>query len=198
MAEVAIAFAICVPLWLCLYFLLPPIAGMSDAPARLCFALKCCCVAVLFCFVAGIEAVAHDRFRSPAIDPLSGYEPRQMKINLRYLQNTLEQLLVFIPGLLGLSFYCSNGYAMRAVPATTAVWILQRFAFWIGYHIGPLHRAAGAPGMAMGMIVLIYVVARFGFDLAGWPGALVPLALFACLEVVLFWTTRPASGAGTA
>jgi len=28
------------------------------------FALKCCCVAVLFCLVSGVEAVAHERSRS--------------------------------------------------------------------------------------------------------------------------------------
>jgi hypothetical protein len=189
--EIAIAAAVCIPLWFGLYLLLPPISGMDAASARLQFALKCCCVAVLFCFVTGIEAVAHERLRSPAIDPLSGFETQRMKINLRYLQHTLEQLLVFIPGLLGLSLYCADGYTMRAVVATSVVWILQRFAFWIGYHIGPLHRAAGAPGMAMGMIVLLYVVARFGYEYAGWPGALAPLVLFGCIEAVLFRTTRP-------
>jgi hypothetical protein len=95
--EIAIAFPVAVALWLATYFGLPPLAGMEETLARLVFALKCSCIAILFCFLTGIEAVAHERLRSPAIDPLSGYETLRMTINLRYLQNTLEQLMLFIP-----------------------------------------------------------------------------------------------------
>ena len=189
--EIAIAMVVTVALWLAIYYLLPPLAGMDEVLARLIFALKCSCVAILFCFVLGIEAVAHERLRSPAIDPLSGFETRRMRINLRYLQHTLEQLLIFVPGLLGLAIYSADGSQMRAVVATTAVWILARFAFWIGYHQGSLHRAAGAPGMALGFIVLLYVVARFGGELAGWPGAIALLVLFGIGEAILVATTKP-------
>src|SRR6185437_11105717 len=57
--EIALAFAVSVMLWLAIYFLLPPLAGMEAPLARLVFALKCGCVAILFAFVLGIEAVAH-------------------------------------------------------------------------------------------------------------------------------------------
>ncbi len=189
--EIAIGFVVAVALWLATYFLLSSLAGMAEPFARLVFALKCGCVAVLFCFVLGIEAVAHERLRSPAIDPLTGYETRRMTINLRYLQNTLEQLLVFLPGLFGLAYYCDSGEAMRAVVATTLVWIAARLAFWIGYHHGALHRAAGAPGMMLGMVMLLYVGARFGYELAGWTGAIALLALFAAGEVIVTLTTKP-------
>jgi hypothetical protein len=189
--EIAIAFAVSTALWLATYFLLPPIAGMEEPLPRLVFALKCGSVAVLFCFVLGIEAIAHERLRSPAIDPLVGYETRRMRINLRYLQNTLEQLLVFLPGLFGLAYYCDSGAAMRAVIATTLVWILGRFAFWIGYHRGALHRAAGAPSMMLGMAMLLYASARVGHDVAGWAGAVALLALFFAGEAILFLTTKP-------
>jgi hypothetical protein len=164
---------------------------MAEPLARLVFALKCDCVALLFCFVLGIEAVAHERLRSPAIDPLTGYTTKRMTINLRYLQNTLEQLLVFLPGLLGLAYYCTDGAAMRAVAATTLVWIAGRFAFWIGYHQGGLHRAAGAPSMLLGMAMLLYVGARFADELAGWPGAVALLLLFFAGEAILVLTTKP-------
>ncbi len=189
--EIAIGFAVATALWLATYFLLPPLTGMAESLARLVFALKCGCVAVLFCFVLGIEAIAHERLRSPAIDPLAGYETRRMTINLRYLQNTLEQLLVFLPGLFGLAYYCDSGAAMRAVAATTLVWIAARFAFWIGYHQGALHRAAGAPGMMLGMVMLLYVAGRFGYEFAGWTGAIALLALFFAGEAVLVLTTKP-------
>jgi hypothetical protein len=189
----AIIFPFMAALWLAVYFLLPPLPGMADPLARLVFALGCSCIAVLLCFVTGIEAIAHERLFSPAIDPLAGYETRQMKVNFRYLQQTLEQLMVFIPGLLALAYYCPDGSSMRAVAAVTAVWIASRFAFWIGYHYSPLYRIGGGPGMLQSMAVLLYVCARFGYDFAGLAGALAPLILFGCIEAYLFYVSRPAA-----
>ena len=83
--PIAVAFPVATVLWFGTYYLLPPLAGMEDVVARLVFALKCSCVAILFCFVTGIEAVAHERLRSMAIDPLSGYDTPRMRVNLRYL-----------------------------------------------------------------------------------------------------------------
>jgi hypothetical protein len=187
---IMVAFPVTIVLWLGVYYLLPPLAGMDDPVARLFFAINCCCVAILLCFATGIEAVSHERLQSPGIDPLAGYETLRLKINLRYLQHTLEQLLTFVPGLIGLAFYCSDGGAMRAVVATTVVWIVARAGFWIGYHYGSLYRAIGAPGMAQSIIVLCYVCARFGYEVAGLPGAIVPLTLFGGIEAYLFYATR--------
>jgi hypothetical protein len=184
------AFPVAAAVWLGVYYGLPAIGGMADPAARLIFALNCCCVAILLCFLTGIEAVSHERLVSPAIDPLAGHETMRMTINLRYLQHTLEQLMLFIPGLLALAFYCSDGTTMRAVVATTVVWIVARSGFWIGYHYGSLYRAIGAPGMAQSMIVLLYVCARFGFDMAGLLGAITPIILFACIEAWLVYATR--------
>jgi hypothetical protein len=189
--PIAAAFPVAILLWLGTYYLLPPLAGMNDMLARLVFTLKCICVAVLFCFITGIEAVAHERLRSPAIDPLAGYETPRLRVNLRYLQNTLEQFVVLVPGLLGLAAYCPDGATMRAVVATTLVWIVARIAFWIGYHRGSPLRGLGAPGMVLGMLVLLYVCARFGYDIAGPVGAILPLIAFAAAEAVLVWATRP-------
>ncbi len=190
LAEIAMAFPFAIALWLGVYFLLPPIAGMVDPVARLVFALKCCCVAILLCFVTGIDAVAHERLQSPAFDPLAGYETRRLRINLRYLQNTLEQLLLFIPGLLALSVYGAADRSMRAVVAITVVWMATRFAFWIGYHYGPQHRGIGAPGMMQSILVLLYVCGRFGYDIGGIAGAAALLVLFGCIEGWLFYATR--------
>jgi hypothetical protein len=112
---------------------LPPIAGMDSPWDRLAFAIKCGCMAVLLCFFLGIEAVSQERLHTSAINPLTGNESARIEINLRYLKRTLEQLLLFIPGLLALASYCTNDLSMRAVVATTMVWILARFVFWIGH-----------------------------------------------------------------
>ena len=59
---------------------------------------------------------------------------------------------------------------MRAVVATTVVWIVSRAAFWIGYHRGPQYRSVGLTGMVQSMLVLLYDCGRFGYDVAGHRG----------------------------
>jgi hypothetical protein len=79
---------------------------------------------------------------------------------------------------------------MRAVLATTIVWILARFAFWIGYHRSAAMRGLGAPGMALSMIVLLYVTGRIGYEVGGFVGAAVPVVAFLAIEAFLFRATR--------
>jgi uncharacterized MAPEG superfamily protein len=189
--AIAAAMPVALLLWLGIAYLMPPLSGMDRIGDRMLFALKCCCIAVLFCLVTGVEAVAHERLSSPAFDPLSGFETRRLRVNLRYLQNTLEQILVFAAGLFGLAAYCPDGSAMRAVLATSVVWILARFAFWVGYHRSAAMRGLGAPGMALSMIVLLYVTGRIGYEIGGFVGAAVPITSFLAIEVFLVRATRP-------
>lgn len=191
MTAIACTSLLALGLWLAIAFLMPPVNGMDSLGARLLLTLKCCCVAVLFSLVTGIEAVAHERLTSPAFDPLAGFETRRLRVNQRYLQNTLEQFIVFAVSLFGLAAYSPNGSAMRAVVATTVVWIVARAAFWIGYHRSAALRGLGAPGMGLSMIVLLYVVSRFGDEIAGTVGAAVPVIAFFAVEAVLFWGTWP-------
>jgi hypothetical protein len=67
---------------------------------------------------------------------------------------------------------------MRAVLATSVVWKLARFAFWIGYHRSAAMRGLGAPGVALSMIVLLYVAGRIGYEVGGFVGAAVPVMMF--------------------
>jgi hypothetical protein len=163
---------------------------MDDLGARMLVALKCLVFATLFTLVAGVEAIAHERLQSTAFDPLAGHETRRLRVNLRFLQNTFEQIVIFAVGLFGLAAYMTGGEAMRAVVATTVVWILNRYAFWIGYHRSAAMRGLGAPSMAIGLVMLLYVAARIGGDLAGTGGAAVAIGLFVGLEAVLFLKTR--------
>lgn len=190
MIAIGMAMPVAVVLWLAVAFISPPLAGMETIDARMLFALKCFCVAVLFCLVMGVEAVAHERLVSPAFDPLAGFETKRLQINQRYLQNTLEQVIVFAAALFGLTAYSPDGAAMRAVLATTVVWTLARFAFWIGYHYSAAMRGLGAPGMALSMLVLLYVACRFGLDLAGTAGAVIVVGSFAAIEAFVFVVTR--------
>jgi len=190
MGAIAASMAVSLPVWFALYRFLPPLEGMDDLGARMLVALKCLVFATLFTLVAGVEAIAHDRLQSTAFDPLAGHETRRLRVNLRFLQNTFEQIVIFAVGLFGLAAYMTGGEAMRAVVATTVVWILNRYAFWIGYHRSAAMRGLGAPSMAIGLVMLLYVAARIGGDLAGTGGAAVAIGLFVGLEAVLFLKTR--------
>jgi hypothetical protein len=191
MTAIAAATPVALLLWLAIAYLVPPLGGMDSLGGRMLFTLKCCCLAVLFCFVTGVEAVAHERLFSPAFDPLCGFETRRLRVNQRYLQNTSEQILVFVPALFGLAAYSPDGSAMRAVLATTVVWIVARFAFWIGYHRSAAMRSIGAPGMGLSMTVLLSVAARTGYEVGGFLGAAVPVVAFLAIEAYLFRATRP-------
>jgi hypothetical protein len=191
MVAIAAAMPVALLLWLAIAYLVPPLTGMDSLGDRMLFTLKCFCVAVLFCLVTGVEAVAHERLFSPAFDPLTGFETRRLRVNQRYLQNTMEQILVFATGLFGLAAYSPDGSAMRTVLATTIVWIVARFAFWIGYHWSAAMRGLGAPGMALSMIVLLYVAGRIGFEVAGFVGAAILVMAFFAIEAFLFRATRP-------
>lgn len=191
MIGIAAAMPVALLLWLGIAYLSPPLGGIDTLGSRMLFALKCFCLAVLFCLVTGVEAVAHERLSSPAFDPLAGFETRRMRVNQRYLQNTLEQTLVFAAALFGLAAYSPDGSAMRAVLATTVVWILARFAFWIGYHRSAAMRGLGAPGMALSLIILLYIAGRIGYEVGGLVGAAVPIVGFLAIEAYLFRVTRP-------
>jgi hypothetical protein len=52
-------------------------------------------------------------------------------------------------------------------------------------------RGLGAPGVALSLIILLYVAARIGFDVGGYPGAALPIVAFLAIEAFLFWATRP-------
>jgi hypothetical protein len=166
-------------LWLALLSYLPPPATANAFVT----ALASCAVAALLTLVAGVEAVAHERLVTPAIDPLAGFETQRMRVNHRFLANTVEQFIVFAAGLLLLSFYA----APRILVIVTIVWVLARWAYWIGYHRSPLLRGIGAPGMLQSMIVLLYAVYRFGWDAYGKGAGIALLLIFAGIEAYLFW-----------
>jgi hypothetical protein len=168
--------------WLALRHLLPPIAAEP-----MLFALQCSGAAVLLTLVAGVEAVAHERLFHASIDPLAGADSKRLIVNQCYLQNTLEQTAVFMPGLFLLAHYAAD---LRTVAATAILWTLGRWAFWIGYHIGPIWRGLGVFSMFQSLVVLAYGVGAFGFELAGWPGVALLLGPFLAIEAYLFAILR--------
>ncbi len=166
-------------LWYALLRFLP----VPEALQPLQTAMGCIAVAALLTLLAGIQAVAHERMVTAAIDPFAGIESRWMRVNFRYLSNTVEQFIVFAAGLLGVAAYTSP----KVLIIITTVWVLARWAFWIGYQKNSLLRAIGAPGMLQSLLVLLYTAYRFGTDAYGWALGIALLATFAIIEAILFW-----------
>ena len=182
LAGIGASFAATVAIWLVLLRFLPSPTNSEPLPT----AFACCAIAALLTLVMGVEAIAHERLVTPAIDPLAGFETRRMRVNARYLSNTVEQFIVFAIGLLALSHYAPS----RLLVIVSIVWIVARWAFWIGYHFSPLLRGFGAPGMLQSMIVLLYVAWRWGSYAYGVAAGLALIVIFLGIEAFLFWAVK--------
>ncbi len=116
-------------------------AGLIDVSSRLAYALQMNAFAILPLLV-GVVIVGNNRFLSEAIDPTLNKENLATQINGRFVDNTLEQTVLFLVGTLALSVNLTAPQ-MGMISAATIVFIVARIAFWIGYRIHPLYRAFG-------------------------------------------------------
>jgi hypothetical protein len=78
-----------------------------------------------------------------AENPLLGKESYGWKINQRVMNNTIEQLLIFVPMFLALAIRIDPDRVF-VLPLLMAFWCVARLMFWVGYRRG-LHLRA--PGM---------------------------------------------------
>jgi uncharacterized MAPEG superfamily protein len=65
-----------------------------------------------------------------------------LDINTRFILNTFEQFIAYFIGNAGLALYCPAEEA-RALIILTALFLLGRVLFWVGYHYNPYVRAFG-------------------------------------------------------
>jgi len=132
--------------------------GIADeAGARLAYALKWAVVAAIPLF-AMIVAVGNARFLSEAIDPTLAKEDQKMVVNGRVADNTLQQFVLFLVGMLALSVSLPFE-RLSIVPAVAITFVIARIIFWIGYRIHPLYRAPGFSSVAyMNMFIFIAVL----------------------------------------
>ena len=129
-----------------LYWLWPTPAGLGGMAERIGYALQGLVFAALP-LLAMVVSVGNSRVLGEAIDPTLGKESRAIDIDRRALINTVEQFALLSAGLLALAPNLSAG-EMRIVPAAVTVFVVARAAFWIGYRIHPLYRAAGMSATA--------------------------------------------------
>ena len=124
-----------------LYLLWPSGPAGSDLGGRLAFALRANAFAALPLLVS-IMVVGNNRFLTEAIDPMLQKEDRTTRINARVVDNTLQQFVLFLAATTALSVSLAEPY-LKIIPAAATVFVAARLAFWIGYRIHPLYRAAG-------------------------------------------------------
>lgn len=144
-----------------LYWILPNITGMGDVLDRIIFTLRINVLAVLPLFV-GIVTVANNRFMSEAIDPLRHAEDRATVINSKFVDNTLQQNLVFFVGTMALSTFL-DAHSIKIILVLTLVFVFARIAFWIGYRINPLYRAPGMAATGYMNLGIIFTVVYLSF-----------------------------------
>ena len=94
-----------------------------------------------------VAAIGNARFTSEAIDPTLGKESPRMIVDARVAENTLQQFVLFAAGSLALAVNLPVDQ-LEIVGAVSIVFVVMRFAFWVGYRIRPIYRAFGFAGTA--------------------------------------------------
>ena len=142
--------------WL-LSALIPPPVIADTSSDRLSFALRWAVPgALLFFFM--VAAVGNARFKSEAIDPTIGKENARMVVDGRVADNTLQQFVLFLVGMLGLALTLPS-HRLSIVAAVSITFVVMRIAFWIGYRIKPVYRAFGFSSTAyMNLSMLVATV----------------------------------------
>jgi hypothetical protein len=131
-----------------------PPAIADTAADRLAYALHWTVPPALLLFVM-FGAIGNARFLSEAIDPTLDKESKKMIVDGRVADNTLQQFVLFLVGVLALSVSLPIA-RLNIVAAVSITFVIVRIAFWIGYRIKPVHRAFGFASTAymnLGMLV---------------------------------------------
>jgi hypothetical protein len=90
-----------------------------------------------------------------------------LDINTKFILNTFEQFIAYFIGNAGLALYCPAEEA-RSLIILTALFVLGRLLFWVGYHYNPYLRAFGFgitfyPTVAVFLWLILRMV--FGIEL---------------------------------
>jgi hypothetical protein len=88
-----------------------------------------------------------------------------LDINTRFILNTFEQFILYFIGNAGLAIYCPPQEA-RTLIILTALFLIGRVMFWVGYHFNPYLRAFGF-GVTFYPTVVVYLwlVLRMAFGI---------------------------------
>ncbi|MGD0191579.1 MAG: MAPEG family protein [Rhizomicrobium sp.] len=119
-----------------------PLPDSDGTSARLAFAARWLLLPG-FCLMAGIAMVANRRFFVPdAMDGTRTPASRSLEVNLRYNQNTLEQVVLAAIAWTGLALALPFD-RLSLIPALAILFVVARALFWFGYLVAPWARALG-------------------------------------------------------
>ena len=141
-----------------------PAGKETDFPSdmeKVIYTLKWQSLSVLM-LLFGIERVGNKRASTSAVDPLHGKGEHLLQVEARYLQNTLEQLILSLTGQLILSAYVSAAFLTRIIPTLVILFVIGRIVFFVGYKMDPLKRALGFP-MTFFPSVIVHMYCLFCF-----------------------------------
>jgi hypothetical protein len=156
----ALAGALALLLWIVVARrTLAPIPLPADQPAeRLAFAARW--LAAPGCtLLIGIWVAARRGFLPDAIDGTRTPASHSLEINLRYNQNTLEQVVLAAIAWAGLALDLPSA-RLWLIPAMACAFLVGRATFWIGYLIYPMARAFGM------VVTMAPTICAYGF--LGW------------------------------
>ena len=162
-ASIAIGVTIGVSIFTAGIYMLPP-GKETDFPSdleKLVYTLKWQSLSVMM-LLFGIERVGNVRFSTTAIDPMRGNSENLLFVEARYLQNTLEQLVVSLTGQLILSLYVSAAFLPRVIPTLVVLFVTGRILFYVGYKMDPMKRGVGF-SMTVIPSVIVHVYCLFCF-----------------------------------
>lgn len=131
----------------------------DDIPHRLAFAAHWLVIPGLT-LLAGIMGATRRQFSADAIEGTRTPAGPSLEINLRYNQNTIEQVLTAAIAWIGLSVSLPYD-SLIAIPASALLFGLGRITFWIGYVVHPLARTFGMSLTALPIIAAyVWLTAR--------------------------------------
>ena len=182
-------FVLSVVSWYLLYRFLPSLENYGFTALEA--ASFCAVVSALYSLCLMTEAIAHERLYTTSINPLSEnpYASERFQVNQRVLGQTVEQFLVYVPGLFGLAALACS---CNVIVATALNWLLSRFVYWVAYHRDPLWRGIGLAGMAQSVVVLVIVSAIFAHKIGGYIAVAVLCLPFFATESFLMHIAKNA------
>jgi hypothetical protein len=124
-----------------IYRFWPVSPELTDVAARLGYTVRALTFAALPLLI-GIVTIANARISTDAIDSTRHAENRVMEINGRFVDNTVQQLLLFSIATLALSPALTPS-GLRVIPIAVTVFVIARVVFWVGYRVRPIYRAPG-------------------------------------------------------
>ena len=138
----ASAAAVVLLVWANAARIFAPVSLPADDPgSRLAFAARWLVVPGLT-LLAGIQGAARRGFYADAIDGTRTPASRSLELNLRYNQNTVEQVVLAAIAWGGLSQALPRDQLVL-IPAMAALFAIGRITFWIGYALDPIGRTFG-------------------------------------------------------